>query len=41
MLDEGKPDVVFAFYTNKEKSRGTKDMVRRSKKAGIIVVENK
>jgi hypothetical protein len=41
MLDEGKPDVVFAFYTDKKGSKGTADMVRRSKKAGIVVVENK
>ena len=40
MLDEGKPDVVFAFYSNKKESRGTADMVRRSKKAGVPVVEN-
>jgi YspA, cpYpsA-related SLOG family len=33
MLDEGKSDVVVAFPT--EKSRGTWDMVRRSKDAGV------
>lgn len=40
MLDEGKPDLVIAFPT--ENSKGTWDMVRRAKKAGVqtIVVEN-
>lgn len=33
MLDEGKPDIVIAFPT--KNSRGTWDMVRRAKKAGI------
>jgi hypothetical protein len=41
MLDEGKPDIVFAFYTNKSKSRGTKNMVKQARKAGIPVWENK
>src|SRR5690606_3743671 len=31
MLDEGKPDLVIAFPTNK--SRGTYDMINRAKKA--------
>lgn len=35
MLDEGKPDLVVAFPGG----RGTADMVRRSKKAGIEVIE--
>jgi len=35
MLDEGKPDLVLAFPT--EKSRGTYDMIRRAEKAGIPV----
>ena len=35
MLDEGKPDLVIAFPT--EKSIGTWDMVRRAEKAGIEV----
>ena len=40
MLDEGKPDLVIAFPT--KNSKGTWDMVRRAKKAGVetIVVEN-
>ena len=36
MLDEGKPDLVLAFPT--PESRGTWDMVRRAKKAGIRVI---
>jgi hypothetical protein len=35
MLDEGKPDLVIAFPGG----RGTSDMVRRAKKAGIEVIE--
>ena len=35
MLDEGKPDLVLAFPGG----RGTADMVRRAKSAGIRVVE--
>lgn len=34
MIDEGKPDLVIAFPGGV----GTKDMVRRSKKAGIEVI---
>lgn len=37
MLDEGRPDLVVAFPT--PKSRGTWDMVRRAKKAGVEVIE--
>ena len=37
MLDEFKPTQVFAFHDNLEASKGTKDMVRRAKKAGIPV----
>lgn len=36
MLDEGKPDLVIAFPT--DQSRGTWDMVRQSKAAGVEVV---
>jgi len=42
MLDEGDPDVVYAFYmseADKQKSIGTKDMVRRAIKAGVRTVE--
>lgn len=35
MLDEGKPDLVIAFHDNIKASKGTKDMVRRAKKAGV------
>ncbi len=35
MLDDGKPDLVVAFPGG----RGTADMVRRAKKAGVKVVE--
>lgn len=38
MLDEGKPDLVLAFHTNIEKSKGTKNMIVQSKKRGIKVV---
>jgi hypothetical protein len=38
MLDEGKPDVVWAFVDKPlAESRGTADMVRRAKKAGVPV----
>lgn len=37
MLDEGKPDLVIAFPGGK----GTADMVRRAKAAGVKVVEIK
>jgi hypothetical protein len=36
MIDEGKPDLCIAFPT--PNSRGTWDMVRRAKKAGIEVI---
>lgn len=35
MLDKGKPDLVVAFPGG----RGTADMVRRAKKAGVEVIE--
>jgi hypothetical protein len=37
MLDEGKPDLVLAFHNDIENSKGTKDMVARARKAGILV----
>jgi len=40
MLDEGKPDKVYAFYANKKKSRGTANMVKQAKAAGVPVIEN-
>lgn len=39
MLDEGKPDLVVAFYSNKAKSKGTANMVAQAIKAGVTVVE--
>jgi len=39
MLDEGKPDVVYAFYKDRSKSRGTKHMVSIAKAKGITVLE--
>lgn len=38
MLDEGKPTQVWAFHNNIQKSIGTKDMIRRANKAGILVI---
>lgn len=35
MLEEGKPDIVFAFAGG----RGTADMMRRAKAAGVSVAE--
>ena len=35
MLDEGEPDLVLAFHDDIEKSKGTKDMLRRAIKAGV------
>jgi len=37
MLREGKPDMVLAFHDDLEKSKGTADMVRRAKGAGLPV----
>ncbi len=37
MLDEGKPEEVWAFHPDISKSKGTKDMVNRARKAGILV----
>lgn len=34
MLTESNPDRVLAFHDNIEKSKGTKDMIKISKKAG-------
>ena len=35
MLDEGKPDLVIAFNDDISNSKGTRDMVRRAKQAGL------
>jgi hypothetical protein len=37
MLVEGKPDLVLAFHSNIEKSKGTKNMVEQARKAGVPV----
>jgi len=37
MIDEGKPDLVLAFYSEESKSRGTKNTVTQALKAGIPV----
>ena len=37
MLQEGKPDLVLAFHNNIMESKGTKDMIKASEKAGIPV----
>jgi hypothetical protein len=34
MLKEGNPDVVVGFHHDIEKSKGTRDMLTRAKKAG-------
>lgn len=36
MLAEGKPTHVVAFHNDIEKSRGTKDMVARARKSGLV-----
>jgi hypothetical protein len=38
MLDEGKPDLVLAFHTDIENSKGTKNMIEQSMKRKIRVV---
>jgi hypothetical protein len=37
MLVKGKPDLVLAFSSHLETSRGTLDMVNRAKRAGVPV----
>jgi len=38
MLDEGKPDMVLAFFAGR-RTRGTNNMVSQAKAAGVRVVE--
>jgi hypothetical protein len=38
MLKEGKPDMVIGFHDDLENSKGTKDMLKISTKAGISVM---
>ena len=35
MLDEGKPDVVFAFHKNFSQSKGTRNMIEQANKQNI------
>ena len=35
MLVDGKPDLVVAFHNNLTDSKGTKDMIRQAKAAGV------
>lgn len=37
MLDEEKPDMVIAFHSDVDKSKGTKDMIVKSKIINIPV----
>lgn len=37
MLDEEKPDLVIAFHNNISQSKGTGDMIKRSKMANIPI----
>lgn len=37
MLDTTKPHLVLAFHEDIEHSKGTKDMIKRAKKAGVEV----
>lgn len=37
MLSDGKPELVLAFHSDLENSKGTKDMVAKARKAGIPV----
>jgi len=38
MLDDGKPDIVYAFHPNIAESKGTKNMVNQAKKRGIETI---
>lgn len=38
MLDEGKPNLVVAFHSNIQNSKGTKNMIEQAKKAGVEVI---
>jgi len=38
MLEEGKPDLVLAFHPDLLKSKGTIDMIRIARKAGVKVI---
>lgn len=38
MLEEGRPDVVYAFSENLAESKGTKNMIKQARAAGVKVV---
>lgn len=38
MINEGFPQLVVAFHNDLKSSRGTKDMIKASKKAGLTVL---
>lgn len=38
MLTEGKPDEAHAFHNNIDASQGTKDMVEKARKAGVLTI---
>ena len=38
MLDEGKPDLVYAVHPNISESKGTKNMVNQANKRGIETI---
>jgi len=39
MLEEGRPDIVYAFFAGPEMSPGTANMVKVARKAGVAVKE--
>lgn len=39
MLKEGKPDIVYAFFTDHTRSKGTANMVAQARAKGVQVVE--
>ena len=38
MLDEGHPDIVYAFHQDIFSSKGTKDMVKKARAKGVPVI---
>ena len=40
MLEEGAPDIVYAFHSDISRSKGTKDMVEKARAKGIPVILN-
>lgn len=41
MLAEGRPDLVIYFHKSLERSKGTRDMVRRARAAGVAVYDGR